>query len=54
MHGKDEHIKNISNIIRDYNTEDTFVSDFPFEHINNVDYMIKNTYVYINFEKTGE
>ena len=54
MHGKDEHIKNISNIIRDYNTEDTFVSDFPFEHINNVDHMIKSTYVYINFEKTGE
>ena len=54
MHGKDEHIKNISNIIRDYNTEDTFVSDFPFEHINNVDYMVKSTYVYINSEKTGE
>ena len=54
MHGKDEHIKNISNIIRDYNTEDTFVSDFPFEHINNVDYMIKTYLLCINSEKTGE
>ena len=34
------------NIIRDYNTEDTFVSDIPFTNINNVSCMVK-THIHI-------
>lgn len=52
--GNNEHIKNISNIIRDYNTEDTFVSDFPFENKNNVKCLLKVICLFINYQETGD